>query len=427
MQELVGRYKNILHSRFSEVLIAFPKEALNKVSPNSSFRRLLKVAMYTGGRLIPNLFSAAPKNEAIAGKVWLYVVSQNNYEALHFLKEKLPETVYIAGQNKQIGRYNQQVNRLSLRWKLFDTLWLFPSVFRGLHKIHGSRAVRFFDLIYIAIGYYEAYEKHLKKYKPRAIIFANDHNDDARAMLLAANKLNIPTVYVQHASVSAAFPALEFSLSLLEGQDALDKYQQCGAVSGEVKLIGMPKADKFMQYRNFKTNLEKVGIAGNLLDNYDALKTTITGLVQQFPELTFTFRPHPGDKRDFSFVPNLGKNAMFSSPKTENAFEFLKDQDLIIAADSSIHLEAALLNIPGIYYRFGLTKIYDYFSYAKHGLIQEAKTTAELEDLLAVYRNEKPEVYKKAAYYNATVGTGNEGKSDALAVNYLQEFLQKTL
>ncbi len=427
-KKTVQRYANILHLRFQPTFASMPAAALNKISPGNFFRRLLKVAMYKAGRLLPNLFSPAPKNEDLPGKIWLYVVSQNNYDALHFLKEKLPESVFVAGQNKQIGRYNQQVNRLSLRWKLFHTAFYFMPVFFGLLKMHGWKAIRFFDLIFISIGYYEQYLKHLKKYQPRAVIFANDHNDDARAMLLAANKLNIPTVYIQHATVSTAFPPLEFSLSLLEGHDALDKYKLCGPINGDVKLIGMPKADKFMQFRNFKTTVEKIGIAGNLLDDYAALKETITYLIHNFPELNLTFRPHPGDKRDFSFVKFSGKNATLSSPKTENAFEFLKGQDLIIAADSSIHLEAALLNIPGIYFRFGQSNfVHDYYGYVKTGLISEAKDSSSLTEIIRSYQTQRPNVYLKAAYFNATIGTENEGKSDNLAIKYLQDFMQKTL
>src|SRR5688572_18224854 len=128
-EKTVQRYANILHLRFQPAFASIPAAALNKISPNNFFRRLLKVALYKIGRLIPNLFSLTPKNEDLTGKIWLYVVSQNNYDALHFLKEKLPETVFVAGQNKQIGRYNKQVNRLSLRWKLFHTALLFFPVF----------------------------------------------------------------------------------------------------------------------------------------------------------------------------------------------------------------------------------------------------------------------------------------------------------
>lgn len=427
-EKTVEHYRNILHLRFQDTFAGMPAEALNKISPENFFRRLLKIVLYTGGRLVPNLFSVSPKAEDLHHKVWLYVVSQNNYDALHFLQEKLPETVFVAGQKKQIGRYNQQVRRLSLRWKIWYTLRYFLPVLIGLYKIHGLRAIRFFDLIFISIGYYEQYLLHLKKHRPRAVIFANDHNDDARAMLLAANKLQIPTIYIQHATVSTAFPPLEFSLSLLEGQDALEKYRQCGPVSSEVKLIGMPKADKHLEFRSFKPAIENIGLAGNLLDSYSALKGTLTALAKKFPELRLTFRPHPGDNRDFSFVNGLGKNAMLSSPKTETAFEFLKKQDVIIAADSSIHLEATLLNISGIYFRFGESNfIYDYYGYVKQGLVEPVQTEQDLIRLLETYQTSRPQVFHKAAYYNATIGTEWEGKSNELAVKAISGFLAQKL
>ncbi len=423
-EKTVLRYQNILHIRFQPVFSALPKDALNKITPQNFFRRLLKINLYTLGRLLPNLISFSPKNEDLTGKIWLYVVSQNNYDSLQFLKAGFPESVFVAGQNKQIGRYNKEVNRLSLRWKIFHTALYFLPVFIHLFKIYGKKAFRFFDLVFISIGYYEQYLTHLKKYRPQAIIFSNDHNDDARALLLAANKLDIPTIYIQHASVSLAFPPLEFSLSLLEGEDSLLKYQQCGPISGNVKLIGMPKADKFLQFRSFKKLVEKAAICGGLLDDYELLKETVLVVVKHFPEIQFTFRPHPNDKRDFNFVTALGPNARISNPKTENAFEYLKQQDLVIAADSSIHLEAALLNIPGLYFRFSKSDaLFDYYGYVKNGLIQYAETAEELLKLITAYKQNRPEVFTKAAYYNATVGTEYEGHSDVLVLEAIRQLL----
>ena len=422
-EETIERYRNILHIRFSDVFFNYPAHTLNKISPANPFRRLLKINLYTIGRLIPNLFSPAPKNQNLEGKIWFYVVSQNNFDALSFLQSKFPDAVMVAGQHKQIGRYNKQVNRLSLRYKFFYTFQFFP-VWLGLYNIHGSRAWRFFDLIFVALGFYESYKKHLKKYRPACVVFANDHNDDSRAMLLAAKELQIPTIYIQHASVSPSFPPLEFDLNLLEGQDAWDKYRQCGPISGEVALIGMPKADKFLHERNVNSTINRIGIAGNLLDDHNALKNLITETSSNFPDCEVTFRPHPGDKREYSFVTQIGRNTRFSNPAAESAFEFLKTQDLIIAAESSIHLEAALLNIPGIYFHLGNQNLYDYYGYVKHGLIAEAKDLPALIALIKEYQKNKPNVITKAAYYNATIGTEMEGKSHALATNYIETFLK---
>src|SRR5690606_29498036 len=140
----------------------------------------------------------------------------------------------------------------------------------------------------------------LKKYRPQAIVFANDHNADARAMLLAAKQLGIPTVYVQHSSVSHLFPPLAFDLSLLEGQDSLDKYRLCGPVQGRVEFIGMPKADKFVQHRNRNQQVQTLGIACNLMDLTDEVQQLVRNISLDFPELRIQLRPHPRDKRSYT-------------------------------------------------------------------------------------------------------------------------------
>jgi hypothetical protein len=293
-----------------------------------------------------------------------------------------------------------------------------------LYRTEGCRALRFFDLIFAAIGYYEVYVRALRYYRPRAIIFANDHNDDARALLLAARACGVPTAYVQHASVSTYFPPLSFDLSLLEGQDALDKYQQCGPIRGRVELVGMPKADAFLSQRNTEPQVRRVGIATNLLDNSEAINTTVVYLLQEFPTLVFTFRAHPSDTRDFGFL-RQHLQLQFSDARQENVFEFLQKQDALIAADTSTHLEATLLNLASIYYRFGTNTITnDYYGYVAHGLIERADTLPELALLLHRYELHKsPTLYQRATYYNSTIGTLDEGNSRTVALKKLVQWL----
>ncbi|MCB2379184.1 hypothetical protein LGH70_16415 [Hymenobacter sp. BT635] len=395
-----------------------------KISPASPLRRLAKVLGYAALRLVGNVFRPIRNPEQLQGAVWLYVVSQNNYEALHFIREALPSSVLVAGQSKQIGRYNQQVNRLSLRRKLLY-YWQYPAVLWALHKTEGQRAWRFFDLVFNAIGYYEVYVRALRHYQPRAIVFANDHNDDARALLLAARACGVPTAYVQHASVSTNFPPLGFDLSLLEGQDALDKYRQCGPVHGRVELVGMPKADTFLAQKNRSPEVRRVGLAINTLDETEAVTAALHYLLREFPALTFTLRPHPGDGRDFGFLTRQYPELQFSDARQQNVFEFLGQQDALIAADTSTHLEAVLLNVASLYFRFGTHGVADdYYGYVAHGLSERAYSLPELGELLRRYQEHKPtDLYRRAAYYNATLGTPEEGHSQQRAVRLLAEWL----
>ncbi|SNC65590.1 hypothetical protein SAMN06265337_1330 [Hymenobacter gelipurpurascens] len=421
-----ARLHDILQLRFTDLFATLPAHMLEPISPARPLKRLLKVAGYAAVRLVGNLFSKVRNAEELQGKVWLYVVSQNNYDSLHFVREARPDSVLVAGQSKQIGRYNQLVNRLSLRRKLLYYAQL-PEVYSGLRRTEGAKAWRFFDLIFNAIGYYEVYCRALRHYKPRAIIFANDHNDDARALLLAARACGVPTAYVQHASVSTNFPPLGFDLSLLEGQDALDKYRQCGPVHGRTELVGMPKADAFLATKNQTSNVQRVGLACNALDDTSAIAAAVGHLLREFPDLTFTFRPHPGDKRDFTFLRHRHPQLQFSDARQQQVFEFLQQQDALIAADTSTHLEATLLNLASIYFRFGNHGITDdYYGYVAHGLVERASTLPQLSELLRRYQQHKPlDLYRRAAYYNATLGTPDEGHSQQRALRLLDEWLPK--
>ncbi|WBA42639.1 hypothetical protein [Hymenobacter canadensis] len=420
-----ARLRDILQLRFTPLFAALPARMLEPISPASPWKRLLKVAGYAGLRLVGNMLHKVRNPDELRGKVWLYTVSQNNYDALHFLREARPDAVLVAGQSKEIGRYNGQVNRLSLRRKLLYYGQL-PGVYRALRRTEGERAWRFFDLIFNAIGYYEVYRRALRHYRPRAVVFANDHNDDARALLLACHAEGVPTAYVQHASVSTNFPPLGFDLSLLEGQDALDKYRQCGPVRGQVELVGMPKADAFLGQKNQRPAVRRVGVACNTLDNTEAIRETLAYLLREFPALTFTFRPHPGDPRDFSFLRQQHPQLLFSDARQQNVFEFLQQQDALIAADTSTHLEATLLNLASLYFRFGTHAVADdYYGYVAHGLVPRAATLPELAALLRGYQQHKPlDLYQRATYYNATLGTSDEGHSRHRAARLLDKWLE---
>ncbi|PSR52451.1 hypothetical protein AHMF7605_02380 [Adhaeribacter arboris] len=425
-KKLVQIYADILQLRFTDTFAAIPAHAINAISPVNGFARLGRVILYTGGRLFLNLFLPFRNKEIISGKIWLYVVSKNNYESLQFIQEAVPEAIFVSGQNKQIGIYNKQVNRLPTRFKIFYYYKFLPLLW-GLYQLKGKRALRFFDLIYSAIGYYELSVNYLKKYRPRAIIFANDHNTDPRALLLAAKEVGIPTIYLQHASVSTNFPPLSFDLSLLEGQDSLNKYRVCGPVLGKVELIGMPKADKYLQNKNLRTSITSLAVCANIMDETDLIKQLLTQLTREFPDKNISFRPHPSDRRNFLFIHQISSRIQFSNAKVEPAFDFLLKQDVIIAADSSIHLEAVMLNILSIYYRLEKSNfVQDYYGYVRHHLVEKAENVDKVLAIIRTHEHNRPQVSGRARYYNAVLGTEYEGRSHELALRYIKEFLVKT-
>ncbi|MFD2717300.1 hypothetical protein ACFST9_01140 [Hymenobacter monticola] len=422
---LVKRLRDILQLRFSDVYADLPAAAMASISPANPLKRLARVLAYASLRLVGNVFRPIRNPDNLHGQVWLYVVSANNYDALSFIKAARTDAVLLAGQAKNIGRYNGAVNRLSLRRKLLY-YWQFPWAFIGLLRSEGRRAWRYFDFIFYAIGYYEVYRRALRHYRPRAVVFSNDHNDDSRSLLLACQAEGVPTAYIQHASVSTSFPPLGFDLSLLEGQDALDKYRQCGPVRGRVELVGMPKADAFLGQKNTQPAVKRVGLACNVHDPVSALTETLSYLMAELPGLTFTLRPHPSDPRDFQPLRRALPLLQWSDSKQENVFAFLQKHDALIAADTSTHLEAILLNLASIYFQFsGNAAINDYYGYVAHGLIDAAQDLPALKALLLQYQARKPtDLFRRASYYNATVGTEHEDRSQELAADIITKWMR---
>ena len=139
---LILVYANILHLRFTDAFAKLPASTLNNISPQNVFARIVRVVLLAVRDFI-NLFLPLPNKEDLHGKIWLYVVSKNNYESLLFLKEKLPQAMFVAGQNKQIGIYNHKVNRLSTRFKFFY-LVKFPFLLFGLNQKKRKTGLPFF-------------------------------------------------------------------------------------------------------------------------------------------------------------------------------------------------------------------------------------------------------------------------------------------
>ncbi|TXK44873.1 hypothetical protein FVR03_13025 [Pontibacter qinzhouensis] len=423
MKQWFGLYQNILTLFFKSSFYQLPESAKNAVSPTQWWLRLLKIAGYTLLRLIGNLFKRVEEPTALTGKVWLYVVSQNNCDSLKFIAQAMPEAVLVAGQSKELGTYNGLAQRLSLRRKVLYYYKFFPLLLLFLFR-KPNITLRFFDVLYDAVGFYEVYLQKLQKYKPRCVVFANDHNPDARAMLLAAKKLSIQTIYIQHASVSPNFPPLQFDLSLLEGQDSWEKYKQCGPITGKVELVGMPKADAFVPFRNHNKSIGTIGIGSNLMDNTEELEQLVKSITMRFQQVQVIVRPHPRDTRNFASLQLLSPQVSLSSARTESTFDYLRRIDVQISANSGIHLEAVLLNVWSIFFNLNQEEqLHDYYGFIEKGLVESATNTNELLLLLQQHLTNKPDVYLRAKYFNATVATAYDGKSSELALKYIKDFI----
>ena len=220
----------------------------------------------------------------------------------------------------------------------------------------------------------------LTKAKPKIVIVSNDHSLDCRSLRLAAEILGIKTLYFQHASVSNIFPPLEFDFALLDGSIAYKTYISCyknnknnsrvkkNAKKCKVLLTGQKKfIHKNLKPFRFKTLF--IGLAINELDDFSHLSLLLNNL--SLAKVKCSVRLHPN--QDLSFVKELKKYMknknwiIFSDSKKQSVNNYLKNLDVLIAGNSSIHLEAALAGLPTFYYEMSDNVIKpDYYNYVKN-------------------------------------------------------------
>lgn len=381
-------------------------------------RALVDWCVYVG-KTLRDLLTLGKRNvvgEAdVDGKIWLVAGSVNNVESLRFLDESLASSCMIA-TNKKVQRKLGGA-RLSFHHACYFWWTIIPLFFQ-LWPEFGRALLLRPDGFWSGIGLYETSVRILQRHRPRALIFANDHSPHPRALLWAGKQLGIPTVYVQHASVRPDFPPLRYDLSLLEGRDSLEKYRQAGPIEGRVALIGMPKFDAYLKKRNLGTTICAIGLCANIWDEQRRLENVLQGLRESFPQMNLYFRPHPGDERVF----HIPDGTILSNAREEPIFDFLSKLDLVIAGDTSLHLEACLLNVASLYFSFN-ELMSDAYGYVAKGLVEKKESLAELLTWIAEHRERRPVVWPRAQHYNATINTPNEGKSRELAIAEIRNLL----
>ncbi|MBX3054993.1 MAG: hypothetical protein KF770_00845 [Anaerolineae bacterium] len=350
----------------------------------------------------------------------LFFVSTNNQTAALRPLAKEINGAYLLGID---GFGDHQLPLLpAYVWSLF----FFPLALARYIRAWGvaRRPFRYvFDMYWLAYGYYILVRRLLRRMRPAVVIMANDHMLWTRAMLRAAQAEKITTIYLQHASVSERFPPLAFDFALLDGFDAAQKYAACGPSATQVFLVGLPRFDAYAGQTNRRRQAAVAGICVNPQNGLAEVAALAETLVQNLPGLQFILRPHPGDTRR-KMWQNLAQQVGWecSDGRTEPAFHFLSRMDVVLAGDSNILLEAALMNVYPIYYDFLGQKL-DYYGFHRNGLAAYYDSPQAVVVALQELATCKPDVRERTKRYCASVHTAYDGRSAELAAALINQII----
>lgn len=397
---------NALYLYRNGYLDTLNKDRYNNIVGESLLFRLLFILINTIKEL-KLFFYKNPKLD-IENKIVCIINSKNNYETLKFLDSE--DVVFL--KLTILGKSIDGV--ITYRFKnrfFYSSYFIFFLPFLLFKKENKQNVL----LLHSTYGLTSLFNKLVKKQRPRKVIFANDHIPSVRSYILACQKLGVETVYIQHASVSRYFPPLEFNLALLDSKYSLKTYKRSKDIDTQIKLIGIPKLDKEILKIRKRKKINKIGIAINQNDDLQKVENLIVILIQN--NFKVILRKHPGDSRKVASRFNIEDGNSMS------VFDFLNLSDLLVASDSSIHVEANSLHCRSVYFQFHKNpKIYDYYGFVKNKFIDEVEDATELLKFIEGFEYKKfnfnsPEI----VYYNEAIKFNFYGESNILAKKYIYE------
>lgn len=281
-----------------------------------------------------------------------------------------------------------------------------------------------FNAFLRSYGDYKMFSRIFKKKKPKILIVANDHVSTLRAAIIAANDADVKTLYVQHAAITEKFPQLLTSYSFLDGLDSFQKYQKRGINSEKVFLIGGSRFDNID--KNKDLNRESIGVALTLKDNDECWHEVVNRLKENYLPSRIVIRPHPSMnlKRVINYCKE--QKVSFSNPLLEDSFSFISSISFLVANETSIHLDSAIMHVPSVLCTCMSKKPFsDHYGLVKSSVLEHIEC---LNDLIPYIHNYN---YKPAdsfiRNYNASYNTHIEGHVSEIISNFIDSVVFNTV
>ncbi|ANP66408.1 hypothetical protein H4F24_10530 [Vibrio alginolyticus] len=355
--------------------------------------------------------------------------TENQKKSLDLIQEKYKEKhgnecgVSYSLKNKLKSNYYFPELYTYLISLVFFPLAIVESLYSILFKKDYDKYAHGIDRYILSFGQYIVYWFFLSLIKPKIIILSNDHNSEIRVVLSIARKKGIKTIYVQHASPNAQLPPLEqFDKSLLDGQASLDVYHSIGELSEDVDLVGISKLDRVKRIKEDDYSREFISVAIN--SSFE-----ISNLIRLIKEINsygeaVRLRLHPGQMGSQNSIKKKlnGLDVIFNDPKRDDLFEFILTSKSLIAGNSNILLEAALLNTPTYYAKLDNSE-FDYYGFVKNKISVEIKE--DFSNINQVFDINSVRSKESLKYYDHSVGESYFGYSDELICEHIDNLLNK--
>jgi hypothetical protein len=209
---------------------------------------------------------------------------------------------------------------------------------------------------------------------PRAVLVSGDSNPEEVGFVAAARALDIPQVFVSHAYPTPFSPPLDFSLSILEGEEAVEARRRKGPIRGKVLLAGIEGDSAPLDPRRLERANPVIGIFPPKALSWTTLAAIVDDCRTHFRARRIVVRWHPSMIESPHLANHLAdRSDIVEYPGSAPFADVARQCDWVIAAENSnVHLPLLKLGIPtvavsqlGIYPKSRS----DLYGFIEHGIV----------------------------------------------------------
>jgi hypothetical protein len=382
--------------------------------------------------------------------VYIFVSTLNQLRSI----QSTIESIKLAGVLNKVSlgvgenfvksiHYVEQDNLQHLKFRVRDACicmllfvnraWILYSSLKAMRNEVGIS--KYFNEFCLAYLYLPGFLNLLSQLKPEFVIVANDHSTAQRCLRLAAERLKIKTVFMQHGAGTAMLPPLQFDFAFLDGQSSLENYlnisrnssSKLGRNLSQDTCVFLSGSKKFLSaFRSSSLHSKSlcVGLAVNPFDRLEEVFRFIDFLLEQ--GINVVVRCHPA--QPIADVELIGKKVSasllldISSYRNEPLDVFLGRISFLVAGKSSIHLEALLASKMSYYMEFGESSLsIDKLEHLKGGFVKHfPKNYLQLSlSELNKMREYSPTTREGMRYFSETFSTNWQGLEGELVLKTL--------
>jgi len=225
-----------------------------------------------------------------------------------------------------------------------------PRVLRVIRRIDARHGFLVSCRTAAALAWYARTIAILRSHGPGVVLVSSDANPEEAGVLGAARALGLPRVFVSHAYPTPFSPPLDFTLSILEGDAAVDAHRAKGPIGGRILLVGIEGDSAALDPERFERTEPVIGVFPPKAFSWPTFVAIIEDCRRHFRARQILVRWHPSmlePPRLHQVLSDL--SGIVESDRTATLPEVAQRCDWVVAGENSnVHLPVQKLGVPTV-------------------------------------------------------------------------------